>query len=135
MVYIYNGILLSHKKKKIMPFAATRMQLEIIILSEVSQKEKDKYHMISLICGIYNMAQMNLSTKQKLTYRHREQTCGYQGGGGRGKDWEFGVSRCKLLHLEWINNKVLLSSTGNYIQYPRINHNGKEYHKGRFICV
>ena len=40
------------KKNKIMPFAATWMQLEMIILSEVSQKEKDKYHMISLICGI-----------------------------------------------------------------------------------
>ena len=43
-------------------------------------------------------------------------------------DWEFGVSRCKLLHIEWINNKVLLYSTGNYIQYPVINHNGKEKH-------
>ena len=40
------------KKKKIMPFAATWMDMEIIILSEVSQKEKDKYHMISLISGI-----------------------------------------------------------------------------------
>ena len=40
------------KKNKIMPFAATWVQLEIIILSEVSQKEKDQYHMISLICGI-----------------------------------------------------------------------------------
>ena len=40
------------KTNEIMPFAATWMQLEIIILSEVSQKEKDKYHMISLICGI-----------------------------------------------------------------------------------
>ena len=47
-VKYYSGI----KKNKIMPFAATWMQLEIIILSEVSQKEKDKYHMISLICGI-----------------------------------------------------------------------------------
>ena len=47
-----NGILLSHKKIEIMPFAATWMNLEIIILNEVSQKEKDKYHMISLICGI-----------------------------------------------------------------------------------
>ena len=36
--------------------------------------------------------------------------------------WEFGVSRCKLLHIEWINNKVLLYSTGIYIQYPGINH-------------
>ena len=40
------------RKNKIMPFAATRMDLEIITLSEVSQKEKDKSHMISLICGI-----------------------------------------------------------------------------------
>ena len=40
------------KKNEIMPFAATRMDLEMIILSEVSQKEKDKYHMILLICGI-----------------------------------------------------------------------------------
>ena len=52
VVHIYNGILLSHKKNEIMPFAATWMDLEIIILSEVSQTEKDKYHMISLICGI-----------------------------------------------------------------------------------
>ena len=40
------------KKNEIMPFAATWMDLEIIILSEVSQKEKDRYHTISLICGI-----------------------------------------------------------------------------------
>ena len=44
-------------------------------------------------------------------------------------DWEFGVSRCKLLYREWINHKVLLYTTGNYIQYPVINHNGKEYKK------
>ena len=42
----------SIKRNEIMPFAATWMDLEIITLSEVTQKEKDKYHMISLICGI-----------------------------------------------------------------------------------
>ena len=52
VVYIYNRILLSHKKHEIMSFAATWMDLEIILLSEVSQTEKDKYQMISLICAI-----------------------------------------------------------------------------------
>ena len=52
VVHIYNGILLSHKKNKTLQFAATWIQLEIIILSEVSQKKKDKSHMILLICGI-----------------------------------------------------------------------------------
>ena len=53
MVYIHNRILLSHKKKNdIMSFAATWMELENLILSEMSQKDKDKYHMISLITGI-----------------------------------------------------------------------------------
>ena len=59
---------------------------------------------------------MNLPTKQKQTHRHREQTCDCQGGGEgteRGMGWEFGVSGCNLLHLKWINNKVLLYYTGN----------------------
>ena len=51
-------------------------------------------------------------------------------GYGGGMEWEFGISRCKPVYIERINNKVLLYSTGNYIQYPVINHNGKEYEKG-----
>ena len=52
-IYIYSIEYYSAiKKNEIMPFAAKWMDLEIIILSEVSQKEKDKYHMISLVCGL-----------------------------------------------------------------------------------
>ena len=47
------------------------------------------------------------------------------GVGGGGMDWEFGTSRSKLLYRQWIINKVLLYSAGNYTQYPVINHNGK----------
>ena len=50
-------------------------------------------------------------------------------------DREFGVSRCKLLYIEWINNKVLLYSTGNYIQYLVINHNVSKYKKNVYICI
>ena len=51
-------------------------------------------------------------------------------------DWGLGVSRCKLLHIQWINNKILLYSIGNYIQYFVINHNGKEYDKKHtYVCI
>ena len=52
-IYIYTVEYYSAiKKNEIIPFAATWMELETLILSEVSQKEKDKYHMISLTSGI-----------------------------------------------------------------------------------
>ena len=49
--------------------------------------------------------------------------------GGGGREWEAGVSRCKLLDMEWIN-EVLLYSTGTYMVYPVINHNRNKYEKG-----
>ena len=52
MWYIYKMKYYSAiKKYEIMPFAAIWMDLEVIILSEISQTEKDKYHALSLICG------------------------------------------------------------------------------------
>ena len=65
------------------------MNLESIILSEISQPEKDKYHMMSFICGIEETKQMNKekerqrqTKKQALNYG--EQTDGYQRGGKQG---------------------------------------------------
>ena len=50
VVHVHNGILLSHEDE-ILSFVTTWMDLEGIMLSEISQTEKDKYHMILLICG------------------------------------------------------------------------------------
>ena len=71
------------------------------------------------------MTQVNLSMKKKHIHRRRELTCGCQGE--RGVDWKFGICKCKLLYVEWINNKAALYSMGNNIQHPVINHTGKEY--------
>ena len=66
MWYIYTMQYYSAiKNNKIMAFAATWIQLEILMPSEVGQKEKDKYPITSFICGISSLAQMNLSIKQK----------------------------------------------------------------------
>ena len=70
---------------------------------------------------------MNLSMKQNRDIENRLVVAKGEGVGG-GMEWEVGVSRCNLLYMEWIN-KVLLYSTENYIQYPLINHNGKESEK------
>ena len=66
------------KKNEIMPFSAIWIWLQIIILSEVSQKEKHEYHMIPLICRIWSMMKINLPMKQK--HLQREQICGCHGG-------------------------------------------------------
>ena len=71
------------KKNEITPFAATWMQLESIIGSEV-KKEKDKCHRYHLYVESTKVTQMNLPTKQKQTHRHRIQTNGCQAGGGWG---------------------------------------------------
>ena len=68
------------------------------------------------------MTQKNPSIEKKQTLEHREQTCGcHEVGGGNERDWEFEISRSKLLNMGWINNKVLLLAQRN--------HNGKEYEK------
>ena len=75
-----------------MPFVVTWMQLEITTLSEVSEKERQMPYDITYMQNL-NMAQMNLSIKQKQTHRWREQTAKEEGRGK--KDREFGITRCK----------------------------------------
>ena len=71
MEYYYILYTMEHyldiKKNEIMPFAATWMDLETVILSEESQTEKEKYPMISLIYGMQKeMTEMNLQNRKRL---------------------------------------------------------------------
>ena len=57
------------KNSEILPFATTWMDLDITILSEISQAEKDKNYMISLICAVQKIIEINLFPKQKQSHR------------------------------------------------------------------
>ena len=94
-----------------MPFAETWMHLEIIILSEVSQAEKDKY----------DIAYMQ-NFKNDLIYKtetdSQTQTMNLHLPGEKawwGIDWEFGIDMCTMLYLKYIANKDLLYSTGTLL--------------------
>ena len=52
VVHVYDEILLTMKQNEITSCVAARMDLETVMLNEVSQKEKNKYHVTSVICGI-----------------------------------------------------------------------------------
>ena len=89
------------KKDEPIPSAATWKDLEMIVLNEVKVTEKDKYHVIIYMWGVYadkyhviiytwmfkygicTVTQMNVFTKQKKSHSHTEETCGCQKGGGR----------------------------------------------------
>ena len=117
MWYIHNRIPLSHKKNKRIPFVATWMNLEIIILNGVCQTKTNiiwyHLHVESKICHkwtyLWNRNRL-ISIGLWLTRRV-----------GWGIEWKFRASGCKLLYTRWIN-RVLMYSTENYIQYPMINH-------------
>ena len=66
-----------------------------------------------------------LQNRNRLTDRENRLMVVKGKWGGCAMDGEFEVCRCKLLHLEWISNEVLLYSTGNYSQFLGIEHDGR----------
>ena len=67
------------KRNEIGSFVETWMDLETVIQNEVSQKEKNKYPILTHVCGNRKMVQMSRFAGQKLRHRCREQTYGHQG--------------------------------------------------------
>ena len=75
-----------------------------------------------------------LQNRNRLGHRHRH--CGWQVGGGVGRDglgvWGW---QMQTITLRTDKQQVLMYGTENYVQYPVINPNGKEYFKRMYLCV
>ena len=98
-----------------MPFEATWMDLEIVILNEVSQTQEDKYHMILFTCGIKKKGSNELIYKTELE--------SWKQGG---INWEIVIDIYTLLYIKQITNKDLLYSIGKSTQYSVMAYMGKE---------
>ena len=82
------------------------MDLEIIILSEVSQKEKDKYHDITYVWNLKYDTNEHIHEIETDSQTYRTNLCLlWERENGGGKDWEFGISRCKLIYIGWIKKQ------------------------------
>ena len=126
VVHIYNGMLLTHKKEwnnvSCSNIDATRDYHTKWIHSE---KDWQSPYDFVYVWNLWN----------RLTDIKNRFVVATGAGVGEGMEREFRLSRWKLLCIEWIKHKVLLYHTGNYIQYPMINHNGKQYFKNVYIYV
>ena len=76
---------------------------------------------------------MSLSAREKQTHIRNRQVVAKEWG-GRGMDWEFGVSKCKRLYIGWTSNKVLMCRPGGQSQYPVMNCSGKECTNMYKVC-
>ena len=85
-------MLSTHKKNEILPCAKMWMDLESYMLPEISQKEKDKYYIISLVCEVKQQPRKNQA------YRYREQTGGCQRQGWRWAKWVKEAKKYRLCY-------------------------------------
>ena len=110
-----------------MPFAATWMDLEIIILSEVKQTEKDKYHDMIYMWNLKSDAN-ELIYKTEIESQMQKTNLWLPGGkGGGGINWEIGIDIYTLLYIKYTTNKDLLYSTGNSTQHTVMTYFRKEF--------
>ena len=99
------------KRNEIGSFVETWMDLETVIQSEVSQKEKNKYHILMHICGIQKNGTDELVCKAEIEtqmQRTNVWTPRREGGGGDGMNWEIGIDIYTLICIKQITNKNLL---------------------------
>ena len=121
MAHVYSGIL-AIRRNEIGSFLDMWMDLETVIQSEVSPKEKNKFHILMHIFGSQKNSTDDQFAGQKLRHICRKQTYGHQRGkvaGGVGDgvmNWEIGIDMYKLMCIKWMTNKNLLYKKINNIK-------------------
>ena len=135
VVHMCSGILLGHEKE-CNNAICSNMGGPRNYCTKWGRSDKEKCSMISLICRIQKMIQMNLFTKQKQTHGLQKQTYGYQKGKAREKaKLRVGIWYVHILHMEWMINGDLLYSTRNSPQYSVITYVGKASEKEWIVYV
>ena len=115
------GYYLDIKKNEILPCATTWMDLEDITFCKTNQGETNT--LLSLMWNLKNKQTNNECNKtNRLTDTENKLAV-------TNSEMQWGINRYTLLNIKQINSKVLLYSTGNYIQYLVITYNGKESEK------
>ena len=114
VVRIYDGIPLSHQKECNNAVCSISRQPEMIILSEGKlERERLIPYEITYMGNLkYGTSEPIYKTETNSQTQRPDLWLLKRGAVTGGKDWEFGVSRCKLLYIGWLNSKVLLYSTG-----------------------
>ena len=112
VVHIYNGIYSATKMNKNGSFVETWMDLDTAIQSEVSQKEKNKYRILTHTCGIQKSSEdepvCNAEIEKKMQRTNiqtpREESRGWDGGG---MNWDAGIDIYTLICIKQVTNKNL----------------------------
>ena len=127
------------KKNEIMLFIETWMDLEIVILREIRKRNTNTiwYHLYvdSKIQHKYNINEHIYETITDSQVQRTNVWFPWGRGVGEWRIGSLGLADANYLYREWINSKVLPYSTRNYIQYPVINHNGKESEKEYMLLL
>ena len=142
MWYIYTMEYYSAiKRNEIGSFVETWVDLETVVQSEVSQKEKNQYRILTHICGTQKngtdepVFRAEIETQMQRTNVWTPRGESGRGGGGGLMNWEIGIDIYTLLFTKQITNKDLLYRKGNSTQYTVMTYMGKESKKRVDICI
>ena len=122
----------SHGQRSLMGYTVYRVTQSQTRLKWLNTYTRCPYSAVAVWFRFHRTKMLDCQGKKKSLKGNRFVVA--KGEGEWGTDG-LGISRCKLLYIDWINSKVLLYSTGTYIKYPVMNHMEKNMKKNVDVCI